>query len=76
MQDRVNDHLLICTHPAEASRGKCMGQQNTLSPNSFIEVPQGMAPAPVTGASKATAADRLYQVAALAAGVFLLASLL
>ena len=53
-----------------------MGQQNALSPNSFIEVPQRLASAPIEGAAAATAADRLYQIAALAAGVFLLASLL
>jgi hypothetical protein len=53
-----------------------MGQQNALSPSSFVEVPQGLVSSPLEGAAKATAADRLYQIAALAAGVFLLASLL
>jgi hypothetical protein len=53
-----------------------MGQQNALSPSSFVEVPQGLVSAPLEGAATATAADRLYQIAALAAGVFLLASLL
>jgi hypothetical protein len=53
-----------------------MGQPNALSTHSFVEAPQRMAPSPLDAPATSTAADRLYQVAALAAGFFLLASLL
>jgi hypothetical protein len=52
-----------------------MGQSNAVSPNQFIEAPHAVASS-TERAAKPTAADRLYQIAALAAGVFLLASLL
>jgi hypothetical protein len=56
-----------------------MGQQNELSPHSQLE-PQytlrGMAQATAEGSATPTAADRLYQLAALTAGIFLLATLL
>jgi hypothetical protein len=56
-----------------------MSQQNELSPHSQFELQyglSGMAPAAVEGSTAATAADRLYQLAALTAGIFLLATLL
>jgi hypothetical protein len=56
-----------------------MGQQNELSTHSQLE-PQyalhGMAQAAVEASTTPTAADRLYQLAALTAGIFLLATLL
>ena len=56
-----------------------MCQQNELTPHSQLE-PQyalhGMAKAAVEESTQPTAADRLYQFAALTAGIFLLATLL
>jgi hypothetical protein len=56
-----------------------MGQQNELTPHSQLE-PQyalhGIARAAVKEPAEPTAADRLYQFAALTAGIFLLATLL
>jgi hypothetical protein len=56
-----------------------MGQQNELSQHSQLE-PQyalhGKAHATAEGPATPTAADRLYQLAALTAGIFLLATLL
>jgi hypothetical protein len=56
-----------------------MNPQNERSTHSQLE-PQyalhGMAQAAVKGSAAPTAADRLYQLAALTAGIFLLATLL
>lgn len=56
-----------------------MNTQNERSPDSQFE-PQyavcGIAPAAVPGPTTSPAADRLYQLAALTAGIFLLATLL
>jgi hypothetical protein len=56
-----------------------MGQENELTPHSQLE-PQfalhGIAKAAVEESEEPTAADRLYQFAALTAGIFLLATLL
>jgi hypothetical protein len=56
-----------------------MSQQNELSPHSQLE-PQyglhGMVPTAMDGSTTPTAADRLYQLAALTAGIFLLVTLL
>jgi hypothetical protein len=61
-----------------------MSQQNELSPHSQLERQyglHGMAPTAMDGSimdgsATPTAADRLYQLAALTAGIFLLATLL
>jgi len=56
-----------------------MGQENELTPHSQLE-PQfalhGIAKAAVEESAEPTAEDRLYQFAALTAGIFLLATLL
>ena len=63
----------------EAKRRLVMNPQNERSPNSQFE-PQyalpGIAQAIVEAPATPTAADRMYQVAALTAGIFLLATLL
>jgi hypothetical protein len=56
-----------------------MSQQNEPSPHSQFEIQyglRGMTPRAVEGNAAPTAADRLYQLAALTAGIFLLATLL
>ena len=81
VQDRVNEHLLVCKPSNNRSeQGLIMGQQNELSTHSQLE-PQyalhGIAQsAAETPASPPIAADRLYQLAALTAGVIFLATLL
>ena len=56
-----------------------MNTQNERSPHSQFEAQyllQGIAPAAAPGPTTSPSADRLYQVAALTAGIFLLATLL
>jgi hypothetical protein len=55
-----------------------MGQQNELSQHSQVEPQYSLhgIEASVEASATPTAADRLYQLAALTAGVFLLATLL
>jgi hypothetical protein len=56
-----------------------MSQQNELSPHSQFEHQyglHGMVPNSMDGSATPTAADRLYQLAALTAGIFLLVTLL
>jgi hypothetical protein len=56
-----------------------MGQQNEQSPHSELESQyalRSIASSTVEGPPPPTAADRLYQIAALTAGFFLLATLL
>jgi hypothetical protein len=79
VQDRVNEHLLLCKKPMMHEPRPVMSQQNELSPHSQLE-PQyglhGMVPTAMDGSTTPTAADRLYQLAALTAGIFLLVTLL
>jgi hypothetical protein len=79
VQDRVNEHLLFYKRSSPQQKKAAMNLQNERSPLSQFE-PQyalhGIAPASVKAPSASSAADRLYQLAALIAGIFLLASLL
>jgi hypothetical protein len=56
-----------------------MNPQNATSPLPPLELPPSMlpvVPAAAEGSAKSTGSDYLYQIAALAAGAFLLATLL
>ncbi len=52
-----------------------MGQKNTNLPSSLIQTQHGQT-ASAASESRPVAADRLYQLAALTAGIFLLVTLL
>jgi len=79
VQDRVNKHLLMCRPSLpEPKRRLIMDPQNERSPHSQLQAPygpHGMSSA-VDSPTTPTASDRLYQFAALTAGIFLLATLL
>jgi hypothetical protein len=79
MQDRVNEHLLFCKPSSPEHPEGYMNPPNERSPLPSFEVPPGMLPViPAAAERSATtiAGDRLYQLAALTAGAFLLATLL
>jgi hypothetical protein len=78
MQDRVNEHLYVVRILPRSTRRFVMNAQNERPPNLHLE-PQyalhatGQAAIPTP---KPTAADRIYQLAAVTAGIFFLATLL
>ena len=78
MQDRVNDHLLICSPTLPETPRLEMNSQNHISPRPPVELPASLLPV-VPGPEKQAApltSELLYQLAALTAGAFLLATLL
>jgi hypothetical protein len=79
MQDRVNEHLLFISNQRCSERRYVMGQENELMTHSQLEPKyelRGRASAAVKGAATPDSADCLYQLAALTAGIILLATLL
>jgi hypothetical protein len=79
MQYRVNEHLLFCSQPPRITQRLVMNSANERPTHHQFE-PQyavhGMAQDAAETPPKPNAADRLYQLAALTAGIFLLATLL
>jgi hypothetical protein len=83
VQNRVNEHLLFCSGPPQREQRLVMNPQNSLQnerslPSEFKGQYSvgGTASAAAEAPSTPVSADRLYQLAALTAGVFLLATLL
>ena len=78
VQDRVNEHLTFSKPLSPIYRRLIMNTPNARAPLPPTELPPSLLPV-ASGPEKAASimtSDRLYQLAALTAGAFLLATLL